>query len=357
MKGNIASARPGSTARSRRIRLRESVRTLLIAAALAAALTPSGLFAGTASADDVPAAPSPGCAAAPAAPGTTVEHFAASGRSGTYIQDVPPAAAGPRPVVLDLHGYIEPAAIAHASTGFGDYGATHGFITVTPQLDEPGLPRWNFQPGSADIDWIGRLIDHLGSTLCTDTRRIFVTGLSMGAFTTSSVACHLSDRIAAIAPVAGVQDFAWCNTSRPVPVIAFHGTADPIVAYTGGTGPNARLLPSPDGTGSAVGTQHDGPTVNGPGPAGVPDSVAGWARRNGCEPVPGRVQVAPDVVRESYPCPAGADVELYSVQGGGHVWPGSTGFPFPEPFVGTNTNSINATQLIWDFFAAHPLPR
>ncbi|MGI5218727.1 alpha/beta hydrolase family esterase [Nocardia sp. CA-290969] len=328
----------------------------MIAAAVFAALTPAGLFAGTANAGGVPAAPSPGCTAAPTAPGSTVEHFATTGRSGTYIQDVPPAAPGPLPVVLDLHGYIEPAAIARASTGFVGYGATHGFLTVTPQIDEPGLPRWNFQPGSADIDWIARLIDHVGSTLCVDTRRIFVAGLSMGAFTTSSVACQLSDRVAAIAPVAGVQDFAWCNTSRPMPVIAFHGTADPIIAYTGGPGPNARLLPSPDGTGSAVGTERDGPAVDGPGPASVPDSVAGWARRNGCETAAHREQTAPDVVRESYPCPAGAEVELYSIQGGGHVWPGSTGFPFPELFVGTNTTSIDATRLIWDFFEAHPLP-
>ncbi|WP_280400736.1 alpha/beta hydrolase family esterase [Nocardia carnea] len=356
MKGNTVSALRGRAVRSRGNRRSRAVRSLVVAAAVIAALTPSGLLAGPANAGGVPATPSPGCAAAPAAPGTTVERFAAAGRSGTYIRDIPPDAPGPRPVVLDLHGYMEPAAIARASSGFGDYGAARGFITVTPQLDEPGLPRWNFRPGSPDIDWIAHLLDHVESTLCADTRRIFVTGLSMGAFTTSSVACQLSDRVAAVAPVAGVQDFAWCNTSRPVPLIAFHGTADPIIAYTGGAGPNARLLPSPDGSGSAAGTGRDGPAVDGPGPASVPDSVAGWARRNGCGTPAERRETALDVVHERYPCPAGADVELYSVQGAGHVWPGSTGFPFPEFLVGTNTTSIDATQLIWEFFEAHPLP-
>lgn len=356
MQGNTVSIRSARTAAPRRTRLGRSVRALMIAAAVVAALVPPGLVTGVASAEGVAARPSPGCAAIPVAPGTTVEQFTAAGRSGTYIRDVPGGASGPHPVVLDLHGYLEPAWIAHASSGFGAYGATHGFVTVTPQLDEPGPPRWNFQPGSADIDWLARLIDHVGSTLCADTRRLFVTGLSMGAFTTSALACRLSDRIAAIAPVAGVQDFPWCTTSRPVPVIAFHGTADPIVAYTGGTGPHARLLPSPDGTGSSVGTQRDGPAVNGPGPASVPESVAGWARRNGCGTAPDRRQTAPDVYRESYSCPADGTVELYSIQGGGHVWPGNTTVPFPEPFVGSNTTSINATQLIWDFFEAHPLP-
>lgn len=355
MKWNIVSGLPGRVARSPRALWHTSFRPLGIAAAVIAMLGPFTLFAGVAGAEDVSAAPSPGCAAAATAPGRTLEHFAAGDRAGGYIRDIP-AAPGPRPVVLDLHGYLEPAVIAHASSGFGDYGATQGFITVTPQLDEPGPPRWNFEPQSADIHWLAGLIDHVGATLCVDTRRIFVTGLSMGAFTTSSLACQLSDRIAAIAPVAGVQDFPWCKTSRAVPVIAFHGTADPIVAYTGGAGPNARLLPSPDGTGSSVGTERNGPTVNGPGPASVPESVAGWARRNGCGAVPERQQIAPDVYREHYPCPAGADVELYSVQGGGHVWPGDTAVPFPEIFVGSNTTSIDATQLIWDFFEAHPLP-
>ncbi|MEU1981063.1 hypothetical protein [Nocardia sp. NPDC019395] len=352
MKGNIVSALSGITAA--KSGLTRSVCSLAIAAAFFAVLTPSG--AGVAGAEGVSAQPSQGCTATPAAPGNTVEHFATAGRAGTYIRDIPAGTPGPHPVVLDLHGYLEPAAIARAASGLGDYGATHGFITVTPQIDEPGFPRWDFQPHSADIDWLTGLIDHVESTLCVDSRRIFVTGLSMGAFTTSSLGCRLSDRIAAIAPVAGVQDFAWCNTSRPVPVIAFHGTADPIIAYTGGAGPNAKLLPSPDGTGSSVGTERDGPSVNGPGPAGVPEIMAGWARRNGCETAPDRQQVAPDVYRESYPCPAGADVELYSIQGGGHVWPGNTAVPFPEPFVGSNTTSIDATQLIWDFFETHPLP-
>ncbi|WP_280421790.1 alpha/beta hydrolase family esterase [Nocardia carnea] len=357
MKWNTVSGPSGRAARSRRTRWHPPIRSLGIAAAIMAMLGPFTLFAGVASAEDVSAVPSPGCTSAPAAaaPGRTLQHFATDVRAGTYIRDIP-AAPGPRPVVLDLHGYLEPAVIAHASSGFGDYGAARGFVTVTPQLAQSGPPRWNFEPHSADMDWLAGLIDHIGATLCVDTRRIFVSGLSMGAFTTSSLACHLSDRIAAIAPVAGVQDFAWCKTSRPIPVIAFHGTTDPIVAYTGGPGPNARLLPSPDGTGSSVGTERKGPTVNGPGPASVPESVAGWARRNGCDTAPAREQITPDVYRESYPCPAGADVELYSIQGGGHVWPGNTTVPFPEVFVGSNTTSIDATQLIWDFFRAHPLP-
>lgn len=317
-------------------------------AALALTIAP-----GVAHADAPEAAASAGCGAQAAAPQRSTLRFDALGRTGTYIQDVPPAADRPLPVVLDLHGYIEPALIAHESTGVGDYGTTHGFVTITPQLDEPGLPRWDFQPASADIGYLSELLTHVESTLCLDQRRVYVTGLSMGAFTTSSLGCQLSDRIAAIAPVAGLQDFSWCQTTRPVPVIAFHGTADPIVAYTGGTGPNARLLPAPDGDGSVV--QEGKPNTNGPGAQSIPANAAAWAHRNGCGPEPQRTQVAPDVELQNYPCPANASVQLYSIINGGHVWPGSP-LPFPEPLVGVNTTSIKATEVIWDFFRTHPLP-
>ncbi|WP_433492900.1 alpha/beta hydrolase family esterase [Nocardia grenadensis] len=138
-----------------------------------------------------------------------------------------------------------------ASTEFGAYGRTHGFVTLTPQLLRPGVPRWDFGPGLADIGYLADLLTEVESTLCVDTRRIYATGLSMGGFTTSSLGCQLADRLAAITPVAELTEFDWCTPARPVPVITLHGTADPIVAYEGGTGPNARLLPSPDGSGSA----------------------------------------------------------------------------------------------------------
>ncbi|WP_156370953.1 alpha/beta hydrolase family esterase [Nocardia arizonensis] len=300
--------------------------------------------------------PSPGCAAPAPASGGSMLGFAAPGKSGSYIRDLPPGADHPLPLVLDLHGYLEPALLEHDSTGFGAYGMSQGFITITPQLDEPGVPRWDFGEGSLDSDYLSQLLTHVESTVCVDTRRVYVTGLSMGGFTTSSLGCQFSERIAAIAPVAGLQDFEWCRTSRPVPVIAFHGTADPIVAYEGGLGPNARLLPSPDGTGSADRGAGAEPEVNGPGPQSITANAAAWARRNGCDGGdPAEVWVAPDVALRSYPCPARGEVQLYSLIGAGHVWPGTSAAYFPAPLVGANTTSIQATRVIWEFFRAHPM--
>lgn len=298
--------------------------------------------------------PSAGCSAPQPRPGTEAILFSSRGLSGVYGRDVPEAADRPLPVVLDLHGYLEPAFIQYTSTEFGSYGRTHGFVTVTPQLLRPGLPRWDFGPGSADIGYLADLLTEVEATVCVDTRRIYATGLSMGGFTTSSLGCQLADRIAAIAPVAGLTDFDWCTPARPVPVIALHGTADPIVAYDGGTGPNARLLPSPDGSGSAD-PAHRGPAVEGPGPQPVPESAAAWARRNGCAGEPVEQQVTGDVVLSAYPCPAGAEVQLWSVIGGGHLWFGTPSEIFPAALVGTDTDSLSATALIWDFFRAHAL--
>ncbi|MEV5834546.1 hypothetical protein [Nocardia sp. NPDC052112] len=298
---------------------------------------------------------SAGCASPAVASGTSTGQFAAAGKSGTYVQDVPAGTAGASlPVVVDLHGYLEPAQIERFSTGVGQFGIEHGFATITPQLDDPGWPRWDFSENSGDVAYLSELLTHVESTLCVDLRRVFVTGLSMGGFTTSSLACQLADRIAAVAPVAGLQDFAWCHPARPVPVIAFHGTADPIVAYTGGPGPNAQLLPSADGSGSAAGRGGTKPSgVDGPGPATIPTQAAAWAHRNGCGPEPQQRQIAADVTLFSYPCPGDGAVELYAVLGGGHTWPGSPTIA-PEPLVGTTTASINANQVIWDFFQAHP---
>lgn len=348
---------PGGSRRGTRVR--GVVGAVVFAVATACTLTSS---AGTAAADEQ-AAPfdpvaSAGCAAPAAGPGRSTLGFAAGDRVGTYIRDLPVTETGrPIPVVFDLHGYLEPAELERAGSGISSLGAAERFVTITPQLEQPGLPRWDFGEGSGDIAYLSDLMSHVESSLCVDRRRIYVTGLSMGAFTTSSLACQLSDRIAAIAPVAGLQDFPWCRTERPVPVVAFHGTADPIIAYTGGTGPNARFLPSPDGSGSVVrpdpGTGR--PVIQGPGPESIPAQAAAWARRNGCAGEPVQRQIASDVTLSSYPCPAASAVELYTIIEGGHTWPGNPSVVSPAPLVGATTTSIDADRIMWDFFLAHPL--
>ena len=287
--------------------------------------------------------------------------FSAGGKTGTYIESVPStlgqAQPKPMPVVFDLHGYVEPASFQDLGTQLGAFGDSHGFVTITPQLTESGVARWDVGAHSPDIAWLGKLLTHVESSLCVDQRRVFVTGLSMGAFASSAMACELSSRVAAVAPVAGLQAFSWCRPTRPVPVVAFQGTADPFVSYNGGPGPNALKLPAPDGSNKTVGQElKTHPHAAGdPLPQSIPTQVATWAKRNGCGAKPTKTQVASDVTRVSYPCAADASVQFYVIKGGGHTWPGGPPGVFPVATVGKTTTSISANQIIWNFFQTHPL--
>ncbi|MBH0781563.1 alpha/beta hydrolase family esterase [Nocardia bovistercoris] len=305
------------------------------------------LTAATADAEDTgthgdPSA-SPGCGASAHTPGRSLHPFSAAGLAGGYIQDIPTGPTDlPMPMVLDLHGYNEPPAVAHLMTGLAAYGESHGFVTITPQVGASPFPVWPLDSNDGTFEFLSALITQVGSTACIDERRVFVTGMSMGGITAVALTCRLADRVAAVAPVAGLQILPGCSPARPVPLVAFHGTDDPLLAYTGGIGALLRDTPG-------VPAQ----TVDLPA---IPDNAATWARQNGCGADPTEQQVAVDVVVHTYACPGGADVVLYTIIGGGHVWPGSTSSPYPAALVGPNTTSIDATRIMWDFFQAHPLP-
>jgi polyhydroxybutyrate depolymerase len=279
----------------------------------------------------------------------------AAGLQGTYLRHVPEAHDGitPVPVVIDLHGYSSPLSAQELMSGLAAYGMTEGFVTILPQVARP-VPRWDTTLDSDDLAFVAGVLDEVERSLCVDPQRAYVAGMSNGAFMTSAVACELADRIAAVAPVAGLRDVEGCAPARPVPVIAFHGTDDQFVAYDGGLGPAVANLPSPDGTGTLgdlVGT-----AVLPGGGAPVPEMASAWAVRNGCRPEPVEELVAIDVALLRFDCPAGAEVELYRIEGGGHSWPGSVFSASIPDMVGATTESVSATELIWAFFEAHPLP-
>jgi polyhydroxybutyrate depolymerase len=174
---------------------------------------------------------------------------------------------------------------------------------------------------------------------------------------TSAMACQYSDRIAAVAPVAGVRTIEGCRPERPVPVVAFHGTADGFVDYDGGFGEEALDLPAPDGSGRTLRDtltpeQRDRPADPN---AAIPNIMAAWAKRNGCRPSSEETPVAADVTEVAYDCPPDAATELYRVTDGGHAWPGSSFSVAIEGIVGRTTMNIDANEIMWKFFVAHPL--
>ncbi|MYR07800.1 hypothetical protein GTV32_16495 [Gordonia sp. SID5947] len=332
---------------------------VLIAAVVAAVTTCSAASATPAgrSGDATAPVPSIGCRTSPPPSGSSLHAFTASGRSGDYLREVPRVASGvPVPVVFDVHGYLQPGALQSAWSGMAAYGARHGFAVITPETHALP-PQWDYGNGGVDIRFLSALLTHVERTLCVDKRRVYMTGLSMGGFTVSSVACQLADRVAAVAPVSGLQNFSWCRPARHVPVVAFHGTGDEILSYSGGVGPRGRLLPATDGTPRTIGQQAgDGARVRlVPNTQSIPAQTAAWARRNGCAPRPATRKVTPDVSRTSYACAPGSSVELYTILGGGHNWPGGDPTLAATPITGRITSSISATAIIWDFFRKHPL--
>jgi len=308
---------------------------------------------------------SAGCQGLAVAAGRTTQNFNAAGRFGFFTQEVPASYTGkaPVPLIVDLHGYAEPADLQARLSGLGSLGATQGFVTVTPQLNGP-VPNWVPDVDGQDVAYIGALLDRLEQTLCLDQRRVYVTGYSNGAMLVSALMCTDADRFAAAAPVAGLREIAGCWPSRPVPLVTFHGTQDSYVPYDGSPSRSAAQLPAPDGSHR---TLADVKNENVPGAAitrsvlnggsAVPDILASWAARERCRAgAPAQSRIGPDVTLLRYDCPAGSAVELYRVAGGGHAWPGSPGSAALAAAVGRTTFTINADALMWAFFRAHPLP-
>jgi len=300
---------------------------------------------------------SAGCVASTPA-GETKQTLTIDGAERWWYRHVPPGTAGtaPIPLVMDLHGYSEGADVHKQMSGLGAFGDAHGFATVIPQGQGP-VARWDTTLGSADLTFLGKVLDATEQQLCIDTNRVYVTGLSNGAFMTSAMACQYSDRIAAVAPVAGVRTIEGCHPTRPVPIVAFHGTADGFVSYDGGLGQKALDLPAPDGSGKKLRDTLTPAQINAQrNPKdSIPNIMAAWAKRNGCKPGDTETPVTADVTKLTWSCPADGATELYRVTGGGHAWPGSSFSTAVESVVGHTTMTIDADEIMWKFFVAHPL--
>ena len=262
-----------------------------------------------------------------------------SGRTREYLLHVPRSydRTRPAPLVISMHGAGGWPVQQMEMSLWNRLADEQGFLVVYPAGTEGVGPRvWGVGPGprlARDVRFIAELIDHLQAAYNIDPRRIYANGLSNGGGMSFVLSCTMSDRIAAVGLVASAQTlpWSWCTDQRAVPMIAIHGTADPMTPYDGGTTwVSQRAFPA------------------------IPVWTANWARRNRCG-APIESAAAADVTRRDYTnCADGADVTLVTIHGGGHSWPG--GKPIPEWFVGPTTRSIDATREMWAFFRAHPLP-
>lgn len=287
---------------------------IIVGAAVVAAFA----SAANASAQSTPA--SQGSCAIAAAPGESEQHLTSGGRERTYHLFVPTGYDGrtPLPLVLELHGSGGTAERQAATSRFFELGAREGFLVASLQAAAEGN-RWNVPIMSErpdDVRYVSDVIDHVATRACTDQKRVYATGFSGGARMSSLLGCKLGNRIAAIAPMSGLRWPGPCE-GRAVPVLTFHGLADPQNTY--------------DGHLEARGGEWT---------ESVPEALAGWAKHNHCNG---------DAVLDDPPGPLStlsykgcdAEVRLVRVDGLVHAWA---------------RNEVDATAVAWQFFSGQHLP-
>ncbi len=253
----------------------------------------------------------------PHASGVSTEQLTSAQRPRSYRLFVPPGYDGRQrlPLVLDLHGSGGNAAGEARNSGLETLSGSERFIVATLEAENA---RWNVpvQEGRPDdVTYVSDVIDHVSKQVCTDATRVYATGFSGGARMSSLLACKLGSRLAAIAPVSGLRFPGPCN-GRAIPILTFHGLADPQNTYDGHV-----------------------PGRGGEWEESVPDALAGWARHNSCKG---------DVILEDPPgplstmryagCADSAEVRLIRIDGLGHRW---------------TREEVDTTAVMWQFFKSH----
>ena len=233
-------------------------------------------------------------------------------------------------------------------THFDDLADREGFIAAYP--DSIG-GNWNDGreiSTTDDVAFVRATIEDIERDHAIDPRRIYATGISNGGFFSNKLACELGDKIAAIASVAATMPeklLAKCKPSRPMSVLYMHGTNDPLVPIEGGK-VGLRRGRSRGQCVSLTDAARFWRTEDQIGAAGGPDA----------EDLPDRVDDGTHVRRETWSGGRdGTEVVVYTIEGGGHAWPGAAQY-LPKFIVGVASQNLDATRTIWDFLRAHSLP-
>ena len=257
-------------------------------------------------------------------PGTTAATLMFEGQERCYLLYVPPDydGEGALPLIISLPGFISNPKGQEYLTRWNEVADNENLLVAYPQGTSFPL-RWNasttFENSTVDdVQFIADLIGELSRIVKVDPSRIYVDGMSNGGSMANRVACELADKVAAVGIVTGPpgEPPGGCNPARPISLIAFYGTDDPLVSYEP-----------------------------------VKSWIEGWADRNGCslapEPIPARGDASG--VRFTG-CQENSEIVFYTIDGGGHTWPGGR-----PTFVGKTSGDIKASQVMWAFFEMHPL--
>lgn len=239
------------------------------------------------------------------------------------------------PLVVAFHGHGSSPARMARMTGLDTVADRLNFIVVYAKgVDRSWAAGVNSpadRAGVNDVAFARALLRLLEQRYSIDTGHIVFTGFSNGAHLIQLLGCRMSARIDAIVPVSGAPATSLqsdCHPARPLTVVAFHGTSDPIDPYMGGH----IHLPG----GGAI--------------LPVPATLADWAKWDGCAPTPSAArEQGKGVVRldrtDWTGCREGVHVTLYRIGGGGHTWPGGPQY-LPRLLIGRATHVIKASDVI-----------
>ena len=251
---------------------------------------------------------------------TTVETLQVGDKTRSYRVHLPAAGNGPYPVVFSFHGLNSNAEQEERVSQFSALADREGFIAVYPE----GIgAKWRFMGRSdADVLFTLAILDRLVAEQSIDRRRIYASGISNGAQMAWRLACDRPQAFAAFGFVSGGY-FKVCDGPERPPIVLFHGTSDRLLPYDG----RGALMP-------------------------VRAFATGWAARDGCR-LASQGEVIyrhGDATGERWACRPGQEVELYTLDGKGHSWPGSM---MPARIT---SQDVDATAVMWAFFEAHSRP-
>ena len=261
---------------------------------------------------------------------------------------LPRAASRTLPVVIDWPGLGLTGTQQAMVSNYEALAQAQGFEVVHPTGVPIGAVHENswqlvnsYDPRRNDLAFANTLINTLIAHWCVNPARVYSTGYSNGALFTARLVCQLANRIAAAVMVAGVYHPAGCKPARPVPMYAYHGTADASIPYNGG----GKLLLAGTGWPGIKGFFNDV----------IPDEFAKFAADFKCDPKPIVTRIGSYVIRHRYVgCANGVPMSFFEIVGGGHTWPGSPLASVLEPF-GNTTDTVNATTDAWAFMKAQSL--
>lgn len=244
------------------------------------------------------------------------------GLQRTYVLHVPPGLSQPAGLVINLHGAGQTGAIQADVSNYNAVADQYGFVVAYPDgidmswADGRGASVPDRQ-GVDDVGFLSALIGRLSSEYAIPPGRVFVTGMSAGAFMATRLACDRADLVSAAAPVAGTLGVSVnCAPSRPVSLLLTHGTGDAVVPYGGGP---------------MVGRGGASEIVSAP-------ALADRFRQiDGCGPLIEQSAAGPVQRMDAAGCAGGSEVALVRIDGGPHIWP----------------SAVDASQASAQFFAAH----